>query len=167
MMLILMYLSAIVLANLSSAHFGPSASIWNAFLLIGLTLSTRDRLHEQWGSKVKQRMFLLILAGGLLSYLINQGAGKIAVASCVAFAVSETLDAILYGLMHRHPYLLKSNTSNILGAATDSLIFPTLAFGGLMWPIVIGQFVAKTLGGLIWSLILQPRKAHTWAPFDR
>jgi uncharacterized PurR-regulated membrane protein YhhQ (DUF165 family) len=75
----------------------------------------------------------------------------------VAFTVSEALDAILYSLMRKHPYLIKSNTSNMLGAAADSLIFPTLAFGGLMWPIVIGQFVAKTLGGLLWSLILKPR----------
>jgi hypothetical protein len=72
MLLTFAYLTAVVLANLSSAHFGPSASIINAFLFIGLTLSTRDRLHDQWGHHLKRNMGLLIVTGGLLSYLINQ-----------------------------------------------------------------------------------------------
>lgn len=48
MFYVLVYLIAIVAANLSVAYFGPQATIVNAFLLIGLDLSTRDKLHELW-----------------------------------------------------------------------------------------------------------------------
>lgn len=55
-----LFLSAIVGANLISAHFGPGASIYNAFFLIGLTLTTRDRLHDLWGRNRFRNMALLI-----------------------------------------------------------------------------------------------------------
>jgi hypothetical protein len=34
-------------------------------------------------------------------------------------------------------------------------VFPTLAFGSFMWTIVLGQFLAKTLGGFVWSLLFR------------
>jgi len=40
------YLGAITLANLSLLWFGPSAAIVNAFLLIGLDLTLRDRIES-------------------------------------------------------------------------------------------------------------------------
>ena len=40
------------------------------------------------------------------------------------------------------------------GAAVDSLLFPTIAFDGLMPEIVALQFVAKTVGGAIWAWTL-------------
>jgi hypothetical protein len=46
--MIILYLAAIVAANLSVAHFGPSVAVLNAFLFIGLDLTTRDALHERW-----------------------------------------------------------------------------------------------------------------------
>jgi len=38
------------------------------------------------------------------------------------------------------------------------LVFPTIAFGGLLLHIVALQFVAKIVGGLIWSKILSRRQ---------
>ena len=49
--------------------------------------------------------------------------------------------------------LLRVNGSNVVGAAVDSLVFPTLAFGAFLWPIVLGQFAAKVAGGVLWSLV--------------
>ena len=46
--LISMYLTAIVMANLLTVKFGPKISILNAFLFIGLDLTSRDKLHELW-----------------------------------------------------------------------------------------------------------------------
>ncbi len=46
--LILAYLVAIVLANMSIALFGSSMVIVNAFMLIGLDLVARDSLHDAW-----------------------------------------------------------------------------------------------------------------------
>lgn len=157
--LIALYLVAIVAANLSVAHFGPSAAVVNAFLFIGLDLSARDALHDLWGRRVAPRMATLIVAGSAISWLLNRDAGPIALASCVAFAAAATADTLMYTAMHRRPRLQRMNGSNIVSAAVDSLIFPALAFGlPLLWPIVLGQFVAKAAGGALWSLVLTYRR---------
>lgn len=40
-------------------------------------------------------------------------------------------------------------------AVANAFVFPLMAFGWPpLWPIVLGQLAAKTLGGLIWSLVL-------------
>ncbi len=51
--------------------------------------------------------------------------------------------------------MIRANDSNVLGSAIDSIVFPTMAFGVFMPEIVLGQFVAKFFGGLLWSLVLQ------------
>lgn len=155
MIYVVMYLVAIVLANLTVAAFGPQMVIFNAFLFIGLDLTARDRLHDAWrGNRLFVKMAALIAAGSLLSWILNRNAGQIALASFVAFAAAATVDAIVYHVLGRYPRWLRINGSNIPSALVDSVIFPTLAFGQLLIPIVLGQFVAKTLGGLVWSLIL-------------
>ena len=69
---VILYLVAIVLANLSVAHFGPSAAVVNAFIFIGLDLTTRDELHERWhGRNLWLKMACLIAAGSLLSWFLN------------------------------------------------------------------------------------------------
>jgi queuosine precursor transporter len=159
-MLIALYLTAIVVANLSVVAFGPSVAIVNAFAFIALDLTARDRLHEAWqGRGLIGKMGALIAAGSLLSYALNVNAGPIALASFVAFAASASLDSLCYSLLHERAYLVKVNGSNIVSAAADSLIFPALAFGlPLLWWIVVGQFVAKVVGGALWAWVLQPRK---------
>lgn len=155
-MIVLAYLAAIVLANLSVAAWGPPVVILNAFLFIGLDLTARDILHDRWNQKgLAWKMGLLIGAGGALSWVLNSDAGTIAVASTVAFAVAATVDATVYHLLRDRPYLLRVNASNVPGAAADSLVFPWLAFGGFLPLIVVGQFAAKVAGGFVWSLILR------------
>jgi hypothetical protein len=154
-MTVALYLAAIVAANLSVAHFGPSVTIINAFLFVGLDLTLRDRLHLAWaGDRLALRMALLIAAGGAISYLLNRDAGPIAVASTAAFALAAIADGLVFSLLDGRPRLARINASNVAGAAVDSLVFPTLAFGALLPAIVIGQFVAKVAGGFLWSLIL-------------
>jgi hypothetical protein len=154
-MLVAIYLVAIVAANLSVAAFGPPVVVVNAFLFIGLDLTLRDRLHDEWrGRWLPWRMGLLIAAGGAISWFLNRDAGVIAVASTVAFAGAAIADGIVYHLMARYPRLARINGSNVVGAAVDSLLFPTIAFGSLMPALVIAQFIAKVAGGFVWSLIL-------------
>lgn len=158
--LVLMYLAAIVTANLSVAAFGPAVSILNAALFIGLDLTARDRLHAAWhGRGLVWKMAALIGTGSLLSWLLNRAAGPIALASFVAFAVSATLDTIVYAALGKRAYLVRVSGSNVVSAAADSLIFPTLAFGGFLPWIVAGQFAAKLIGGAVWAWLLRPRAA--------
>lgn len=154
-----LYIAAIVAANLLVAMFGPAVSIVNAFALIALDLTSRDRLHEAWaGRGLTWRMAALIAAGSAISYLLNRRAGPIALASLAAFGASATVDALVYHLLRRRSWLVRANGSNVLSAAIDSLVFPILAFGWPpLWAIVIGQFIAKTIGGALWAALLRPR----------
>lgn len=153
------WLLAAFAANLSSTIFGPKASVVNAVLFIGLTLTTRDALHTAWDGKgLVWKMGALIAAGALLSWLVYRDAGSIALASVAAFSAAETVDGVLYHLIRKRPWLVRSNGSNLLSSAVDSLVFPTIAFGGFMWGIVLAQFAAKVLGGFLWSFALRGRR---------
>lgn len=141
------YAVAMTLANLLVAHFGPWITPVNAFLLIGLDLTLRDWLH----TRIKpMEMLGLICATGLLTYSLNPTAGVIAVASAVSFFAAALVDwATFTGI--KGSWSRRANGSNIAGAAVDSLIFPTIAFGVLMPHIVLMQFVAKVAGGAVWA----------------
>jgi uncharacterized PurR-regulated membrane protein YhhQ (DUF165 family) len=163
-LLIAAYLGAIVLANGISAHYGAGASIYNAFFMIGLTLTVRDRLHDLWRGHRLRNMALLIATGSVISYVaaltINSSSvpsdivARIALASCVAFAVAEGMDALFYQALRFRPWLERSNTSNVLSALLDSMIFVSIAFGW-SWPVIFGQVCAKVAGGFVWSLVIR------------
>jgi queuosine precursor transporter len=167
---VVIYLAAIVVANLSVAAFGPAVMAINAFLLIGLDLTARDRLHESWlGKNLVWKMGLLIASGSVISWGLNRDAGRIALASMLAFGLAAAADGMVYhGLLGKR-WLVKVNGSNIVGAMVDSLAFPTIAFGVVMPWVIAGQFMAKTMGGFLWSLIIKggprvgkPSTGFTW-----
>lgn len=152
------YIAAMVGANLSVATFGPIISPLNAFLLIGLDFYLRDRMHEQWvGNGLMLKMAGMIAAAGAISYALNPATGTIALASFVAFCAAQAVDALVYQALLKKKKVVKQNASNAAGAAVDSLLFPTIAFGALMPGIVLLQFVAKVAGGLVWSYMLEKR----------
>lgn len=150
------YAVAMVAANLLVATFGPAISPINAFLLIGLDLTLRDWLHfrlKTW------QMGGLILGTGALTYLLNPAAGMIAVASAVSFLVAALVDWAIF-VKTTGSWIKRANVSNTAGAAVDSLLFPTIAFGALMPEIVALQFVAKVSGGAVWSYVLEKKLKH-------
>jgi uncharacterized PurR-regulated membrane protein YhhQ (DUF165 family) len=151
---IVVYAIAMTAANLTIATFGPWVSPINAFFLIGLDLALRDWLHVRL--KVWQ-MGALIASTGALTFMLNPTAGHIAVASAVAFTAAALVDWITF-IRLRGTWLVKANGSNIAGAAIDSLVFPTLAFGVLMPHIVAMQFIAKVAGGALWALVISKFK---------
>ena len=147
------YAIAMTVANLSIATFGPWVSPINAFLFIGLDLTLRDLLHQ----KLKAwQMCGLIVGTGLLTYILNPAAGMIAIASAVSFTAASVVDWAVFAKL-TGTWIKRANGSNIAGAAVDSLVFPTLAFGVLMPGIIAMQFVAKVLGGAVWSALLMYR----------
>lgn len=155
-MTVAIYIVALVAANLLVAKFGPAFSVVNAFVLIGLDLWLRDKLHDQWqGNNLAVKMGGLIVAASGISYLLNPATGQIAIASMVAFAAAMIADATVYQWLRTKPWFIKVNSSNATGALVDSIVFPTIAFGGLMPAIVLGQFLAKTAGGFAWSILLK------------
>lgn len=162
--LVTLYLAAIIVANLTVAHWGPQAAIYNAFFLIGLDLTTRDALHDLWHGKLVRNMALLIAAGSVLSYLLGLAlgsgpfVGRIAVASCAAFAAAATADAIAYHLLRRRPWHERANQSNIVGAAADSFVFVALWPFGFQFSLAFTLFAAKVAGGVVWTFVLARRR---------
>jgi len=145
------YAVAMVAANLLVATFGPSISPINSFFLIGLDLALRDWLHvrlKTW------QMGCLIVGTGLITYALNPASEMIAIASATSFLVAALVDWAIF-VKTTGSWIKRSNISNTAGAAVDSLLFPTIAFGVLMPEIVALQFIAKTSGGAIWSYLLQ------------
>lgn len=155
----IIYLLAIVVANLLIVEFAvvfPAITAIVAFTLIGLDLALRDSLHDSWiGRGLLPRMTALIVAGGIVSYLINADAATVAIGSSVAFALAATGDTIVYHILRHRKYLTRANASNITGAAIDSLVFPLIALSFLspstLATVIVGQFLAKSFGGAVWS----------------
>ena len=149
------YAAAMTLANLSVATFGPAISPINSFFLIGLDLALRDWLHVRL--RVWQ-MGALIATTGALTYVLNPAAGQIAIASACAFTAAALVDWGTFARL-RGSWMYRANGSNVVGAAVDSLLFPTIAFGALMPHIVAMQFVAKIAGGALWAWLLNRKTA--------
>lgn len=153
-LLIVLYLSAAVAANFSVLIFGPISTPINAFVLIALDLVTRDALHERWHKHLWRNMFALIATGSVITYIINADAVRIAVASTVAFLATGITDTVVYHALRRFPRLKRVVGSNAVSALVDSIVFPVIAFGGPIWWVTLGQWVAKVLGGYFWAVIL-------------
>lgn len=154
------YLAAIVAANVTVAKFGPQMAVYNAFLFIGLDLATRDALHDMWRGRLVRNMTALIVAGSALSYAaglwIGSGpfVGRIAVASAVAFAAAASSDATAYHFLRNRPWYERTNQSNLVGAAVDSIVFAALWPFGFQVAVVFSMFAAKVAGGVVWSFAL-------------
>lgn len=169
--LIAVFLAAIVVADLIVAKLGPDASVVTAAVLISLTLTTRDRLHDLWGEKMLRNMALLIAAGSGIAYvsaltlssasLPSSVVAQIALASFIAFAANETVDTVSYEILKRHgrPWFERVTTSNLLSAFVDSALFLTIAFS---WntTLVLSQWGVKVAGGAVWGMVLARRRAR-------
>jgi hypothetical protein len=166
--LVAAYLAAIVVANLTVSEWGARAAIYNAFLLIGLDLSTRDLLHDLWRGHLIRNMAALIVSGSILSYVaglwIGTGpdVGRVAVASAVAFGCAAVADAVTYQLLRRRPWHERVNQSNIVGAAVDSLVFVALWPFGFNFTLAFTLFAAKVAGGVVWSFLLAALRGNEW-----
>jgi uncharacterized PurR-regulated membrane protein YhhQ (DUF165 family) len=100
----------------------------------GLAFGLRDALHEVGGSRL---VLGAIATGAALSYVIEDavtipgGHVSIAVASAVAFGLSELADLCVYSPLRGRNWPTAVVASNIVGAVIDSALFLWLAFGSL------------------------------------
>lgn len=155
MQYIVIYIAALIAANLAVAWFGPTAMPVIAFFLIGLDLTLRDRLHDRWrGRHLWPRMLGLIVMAGVVSYWLNPASGPIALASVVAFGLASLADAGAYHLLAGRAWTVRANGSNVVGATVDSLVFPVMAFGAALPSIVLAQLAAKIAGGMLWAMMI-------------
>ena len=142
MIWILALLGCVVGANWALATFGivevfgiaAPAGVYFA----GLTFTFRDLVRERSG---KRGVVIAILLGAGLSFLLED-AQRFALASGIAFLVSETADSLVYEPL-RSRWLPAVLASNAVGLLLDSALFLWLAFGSLAF--IEGQVIAKSL----------------------
>lgn len=120
---------------------------------IGGALVLRDWLQQLAGWKYA---VALIPVGAGTSYGIGFAAGwtslqKIAVASLVAFTVSETAEALVFQPLRNRSLTAGVLASGLVGNALDSALFLWLAFGSEA--LFAGNFVGKAemiaVGGIL------------------
>ena len=105
-------------------------------LMIGAALVLRDAVHSTLGWKWAVGA---ILAGAALSFGVAPA--KIALASGVAFLISEMADLLVYAPLRERRLMLAVVASGFVGAIVDSGVFLWIAFGNL--DFLTGQVVGK------------------------
>lgn len=140
MIYLLAYIGTIFAANWAIATIGfvPVGLGLTApagVMFAGLALALRDLVQDTLG---RPATIIAIIAGALLSGLVSP---TFALASGIAFLVSETTDFLVYTpLRERHWYRAVA-ASNAIGLVVDSALFLWLAFGSLTF--IAGQVVGK------------------------
>jgi queuosine precursor transporter len=157
---VILFIAAMAVANLLVAWFGPWISPINAFVFVGLSMVTRDIVHDAWweSGRFVPRMGAMIATAGLIAWAVDASAGRIAVASATALVGSAAVETATFQGLIRRTWLVRSNGSNVPGAAVDTVVFVTVAFG-LSWElaaVMALQFTAKVAGGAVWSVVLLP-----------
>lgn len=103
----------------------------------GLTFVLRDTVQDTAG---KAWTVALIVAGAALSFVVS--APFIALASGVAFLVSEVADLCVYTPLRRRGFVRAAVASNVVGAFVDTVLFLWIA-GFPIAGAVAGQMVGK------------------------
>lgn len=109
----------------------------------GIAFTLRDITHRTLG---RGAVIAAVAVGALLSYALSNGTipgghTSIAVASGVAFLISEMFDLAVYEPVRKRGWLPAVAISNTVGLVVDSALFLWLAFGSLafFWGQVIGK----------------------------
>lgn len=146
------YLASVAAAAYAITHIGaqpfpggphtlpvwPGIAAPSGVYVIGVTLVLRDLLQRQGVGKLT--MIGLILAGAVLSAIFSPA---VAVASCIAFALSESVDYGVFTIAEpRVGTYAAIGLSNAVSLVVDSVVFLAIAFGSLAY--AEGQILGKT-----------------------
>lgn len=101
----------------------------------GLAFVFRDIVQHELGRPVAGAA---ILAGAGLSAIVSPA---LALASSIAFLVSEFVDMAVFTSLERRGLMRSAVASNVAGAFVDSIVFLSIAFGSLafLWGQVVGK----------------------------
>lgn len=142
------YVATIVGANWAIRTFGNvevgfGLSAPAGVFFAGLAFTFRDLTQESLG---RCWTVAAIAAGGLLSFVLSDGRipgapMSIALASALAFTLSEGADYAVYTPLRRRGWVIAVGASNAVGFTVDSILFLALATGSL--DLLVGQLVGK------------------------
>lgn len=137
------YLASIVAANWLTAEYGfvpvgftlmATAGTYAA----GLAFVARDAVQDTSGRLAA--VAALAIGAGLSWWLAIP---QLAVASAVAFGLSELADMAFYTPLRKRGYVRAAVASNLVGSVVDTVVFLWLAGFGLAWLTIGGQLVGK------------------------
>jgi len=111
-------------------------------LVIGMALVLRDMVQQSLGLRWALGA---IVAGAALSGFVAPAA--LALASGLAFLISETADTAVYTPLRKRGFVLALVASSIVGGIVDSAAFLYIAFGSL--DHLAGQVIGKTWAVLV------------------
>jgi uncharacterized PurR-regulated membrane protein YhhQ (DUF165 family) len=103
--------------------------------MVGVAFTLRDLLQRTLG--VRWTVAAVVIGAALSAFV----SPAFALASGVAFLVSELADLTVYTPLERRSWLGAVGLSNTVGLLVDSWLFLTLAFGSLefFWGQVVGK----------------------------
>lgn len=152
------YIASIVLANVCTVYFGLvpigfGLMVTAGTFAAGFALIARDAVQVSSGKIV---VLVVIIAGAAISAVTSNPA--IAVASGIAFLVSELVDFAVFTPLRAKNLALAVVASSVISAPVDTVLFLHLAGFGLSWQAVLGQFIIKTALALLVAVIISVKK---------
>jgi uncharacterized PurR-regulated membrane protein YhhQ (DUF165 family) len=152
------YIATIIAANWMTATFGLvpigfGLAVTAGTFAAGAALIARDWVQVSAGRLVS---IVAIVVGAAVSAWTSTPA--IAVASGVAFLVSELVDFAVFTPLRGRSLPLAVVVSSIVSAPVDTVLFLYLAGFGVTWQAVLGQFIVKTLMALVAAAVIAWRR---------
>lgn len=134
------FIGTIVVANWAVERYGVVPVGFGlmapaAVYFVGLAFTLRDLVHDQLG---RLGVLAAIAIGGAVSALVSPA---FAVASAVAFLLSELADFAIYSPLRDRHWLGAVALSNVVGLVLDSVVFLWLAFRS--FEFLSGQIIGK------------------------
>lgn len=139
---VLLYLASIIVVNVAFLYLPPffiagQVLTYGSFL-VGAVLVWRDYAQRAVG----HRVLWATLAGTLITAAMSW---QLAVASGVAFFLSELADWACFSVLHKRPFHQRVIASSIVGVPLDSMLFLALSGLGFSWLGVAVMSASKLL----------------------
>ncbi len=157
------YIGTIVAANWLTVTYGLVPIGFGLLVTAGTFAAGAALIARDWVQTTSGRVVTIgaILAGAALSYFL--AAPFIAIASGLAFLVSEFVDFAVFTRIRERSLARAVLVSSVVAAPVDTVLFLWLAGFGVTWQAVLGQFLVKTALALVVALFLawRGREAET------
>jgi hypothetical protein len=144
------YVACVVLANWLTDRYGLvpigfGLLVTAGTFAAGATLLARNITQDVTGRLV---IVALMLVGCALSWWL--ASPQLAVASAVAFGLSETVDMLIYSPLRKRGWSRAVMAASLVAAIVDTLIFLRLAGFPITADSVTGQLLVKV--GISWAV---------------
>lgn len=159
---LLAYIGSIVAANWMTTTFGLVGIGFGLAVTAGTFAAGFALISRDWVQTTSPRWVVpvAILVGAALSVVTSNPA--IAVASGVAFLISEVVDWGVFTPLRDRTLPGAVVLSSVVAAPVDTVLFLYLAGFPVTWQAVAGQFIVKTALALLAAGLIHvlPKRAH-------